>query len=155
MASVNKIIVIGNVGRDPELRYTGNGKAMVQFSLATNHRYQKPDGEWDEQTEWFRIVAWSQLAERVMERIQKGSQAYVEGRLQTRTWTGQDGKDRKEVEIIANTIVSLDRRSEGGGAPYGGERQGQPAAAAAANGGRRGGRAADDIMVDPDDLPFD
>ena len=137
---MNKIIVIGNVGRDPELRYTANGKSMVQFSIATNHRYQDQAGEWQEQTEWFRVIAWNQLAERVMERIQKGSQSYVEGRLQTRTWTGNDGKERKEVEIVANTILSLDRRGEMVGA-------GQAAAPA-----RRGG---DTEFVDPDDLPFD
>jgi len=140
---VNKIIVIGNVGRDPELRYTANGKSMVQFSLATNHRYQRPDGEWDEQTEWFRVVAWNQLAERTMERIQKGGQAYVEGRLQSRTWTGNDGKDRKELEIIANTILSLDRRGEMVGA------------GATANARGAGGAGGDTEMVDPDDLPFD
>lgn len=143
MPSVNKIIVIGNVGRDPELRYTANGKSMVQFSLATNHRYQRPDGEWDEQTEWFRVVAWNQLAERTMERIQKGGQAYVEGRLQSRTWTGNDGKDRKELEIIANTILSLDRRGEMVGA------------GATANARGAGGAGGDTEMVDPDDLPFD
>jgi single-strand DNA-binding protein len=142
LASVNKIIVIGNVGRDPELRYTANGKSMVQFSLATNHSYQRPDGEWEEQTEWFRIIAWNQLAERVMERIQKGSQAYVEGRLQTRTWTGQDGKERKEVEIIANQILRLDRRGE------------PMASGVGAMGGSRRGVDDSDI-VDPDDLPFD
>lgn len=140
MASVNKIIVIGNVGRDPELRYTANGKSMVQFSLATNHNFQKPDGEWEKQTEWFRIVAWSQLAERTMESIQKGSQAYVEGRLQTRTWTGQDGQQRKEIEIIANTILRLDRRGEMAGV------------GAMGNGGRR---EMDNDIVDPDDLPFE
>lgn len=153
MASVNKIIVIGNVGRDPEMRYTANGKTMVQFSLATNHRYQRPDGEWEEQTEWFRVVAWGQTGERVMERIQKGSQAYVEGRLQTRTWTGQDGKERKDVEIIANTIVSLDRRMDA--AAEGGSYQRGDAAPAGAAARRGGGRSTDEMMVDPDDLPFD
>src|SRR3712207_3611640 len=113
---------------------------MVQFSIATNHRYQDQAGEWQEQTEWFRVIAWNQLAERVMERIQKGSQSYVEGRLQTRTWTGNDGKERKEVEIVANTILSLDRRGEMVGA-------GQAMAPA-----RRGG---DPEFVAPDDLPFD
>ncbi len=141
MASVNKIIVIGNVGRDPELRYTANGKSMVTFSIATNHNYQNQNGEWQEQTEWFRVIAWNQLAERVMERIQKGSQAYVEGRLQTRTWTGQDGKERKEVEIVANTILGLDRR--------GGDMNGAPVM----SGGMR--RGAETEIVDPDDLPFD
>ena len=139
MASVNKIIVIGNVGRDPELRYTANGKSMVTFSLATNHNFQNQSGEWQEQTEWFRVIAWNQLAERVMERIQKGSQAYVEGRLQTRTWTGNDGKERKDVEIIANQILALDRRGDMVGAP-------------APGGARRG---SDTEIVDPDDLPFD
>lgn len=142
MASVNKIIVIGNVGRDPELRYTANGKSMVQFSLAANHNYQRPDGEWEEQTEWFRVIAWNQLAERVMERIQKGAQAYVEGRLQTRTWVGQDGRERKDVEIIANQILRLDR-----------ERRGDTVASGAAFGGGR--RDADTDMIDPDDLPFE
>jgi single-strand DNA-binding protein len=143
VASVNKLIVIGNVGRDPELRYTANGKSMVSFSIATNHRYQDQAGEWQEQTEWFRVVAWNQLAERVMERIQKGAQAYVEGRLQTRTWTGNDGKERKDLEIVANTILSLDRRSDMVGAP------------AAVGGGMRAGRGGDTEIVDPDDLPFD
>lgn len=142
MASVNKIIVIGNVGRDPELRYTANGKSMVQFSLAANHNYQRPDGEWEEQTEWFRVIAWNQLAERVMERIQKGAQAYVEGRLQTRTWVGQDGRERKDVEIIASQILRLDR-----------ERRGDTVASGAAfDGGRRD---ADTDVIDPDDLPFE
>jgi single-strand DNA-binding protein len=139
LASVNKIIVIGNVGRDPELRYTANGKSMVKFSLATNHRFQDQNGEWQEQTEWFNVIAWNQLAERVMERVQKGSQAYVEGRLQTRTWTGNDGKDRKDVEIVANTILSLDRRGEMVGVP--------------SSGGMR--RSNETEIVDPDDLPFD
>jgi single-strand DNA-binding protein len=140
LASVNKIIVIGNVGRDPELRYTANGKSMVKFSLATNHRFQDQNGEWQEQTEWFNVIAWNQLGERVMERIQKGSQAYIEGRLQSRTWTGNDGKERKDLEIIANTILSLDRRGDMGAAP------------AMAGGVRRGNETE---IVDPDDLPFD
>jgi single-strand DNA-binding protein len=140
LASVNKIIVIGNVGRDPELRYTANGKSMVKFSLATNHRFQDQNGEWQEQTEWFNVIAWNQLGERVMERIQKGSQAYIEGRLQSRTWTGNDGKERKDLEIIANTILSLDRRSDMVGAP-------------AMGGGARRGNETE--IVDPDDLPFD
>jgi single-strand DNA-binding protein len=139
LASVNKIIVIGNVGRDPELRYTANGKSMVKFSLATNHRFQDQNGEWQEQTEWFNVIAWNQLAERVMERVQKGSQAYVEGRLQTRTWTGNDGKERKDVEIVANTILALDRRGEMAGVPVAG--------------GMR--RSNETEIVDPDDLPFD
>lgn len=146
---MNKIIVIGNVGRDPELRYTPNGKAMASFSLATNHNYQKATGEWEQQTEWFRIIVWSPMAERVVDRIQKGSLAYVEGRLQTRTWTGQDGKERKEIEVIANQVLSLDRRGEGGG--YGG---GAPVGAGSYGGGRRGGDVENDL-VDPDDLPFD
>src|SRR3712207_2394241 len=116
---------------------------MVQFSIATNHRFQDQGGEWQEQTEWFRVIAWNQLAERVMERIQKGSQAYVEGRLQTRVWTGNDGKERKEVEIVANSILSLDRR--------GGDMVGAGQAVAPA---RRGG-GGDTEFVDPDDLPFD
>jgi single-strand DNA-binding protein len=145
LASVNKIIVIGNVGRDPELRYTANGKSMVTFSIATNHNYQNQSGEWQEQTEWFRVIAWNQLAERVMERIQKGSQAYVEGRLQTRVWTGNDGKERKDVEIIANSILSLDRRAAG-------DMVGAGAGAAPAPARRGGG---DTEFVDPDDLPFD
>ena len=141
MASVNKIIVIGNAGRDPELRYTANGKSMVQFSLAVSHRYPKPDGDWAEETEWFRVIAWNQLAERVMERIEKGSNVYVEGRLRTNSWTTTDGKERKDLEIVANTILRLDRRGEMVGAgPMSGSRRGE---------------MGDTEIVDPDDLPFD
>ena len=84
--SLNKAMIIGNLGRDPELRYTATGQAVVQFTVAVNRNYKDAAGEWKEETEWFRVVAWGQLAERTAEHLRKGCKVYGEGRLQTRKW---------------------------------------------------------------------
>ncbi len=106
---LNKIMVIGNLGADPEMRYTPSGSAVTNFSLATNRSYTTSDGERREETEWFRIVAWNQLAEQVNQYLSKGRRAYVEGRLRSSSWEGQDGQTRFRNEIIANTVLFLDR----------------------------------------------
>ena len=106
---LNKIMVIGNLGTDPEMRYTPSGSAVTNFSLATNRSYTTSDGERREETEWFRIVAWNQLAEQVNQYLSKGRKAYVEGRLRSSSWEGQDGQTRFRNEIIANTVLFLDR----------------------------------------------
>ena len=106
---LNKIMVIGNLGTDPEMRYTPSGSAVTNFSLATNRSYTTSDGERREETEWFRIVAWNQLAEQANQYLSKGRKAYVEGRLHSSSWEGQDGQTRFRNEIIANTILFLDR----------------------------------------------
>ncbi len=128
MAGLNKVTLIGNLGRDPELRYTANGQAVANFTLATTESYSKRDGGREERTEWHRIVAWGKLAEICGEYLAKGRQIYVEGRIQTREWEDKDGNKRWTTEIVARNMQMLGRRSEGGtgtdlpepGAPDGG-----------------------------------
>ncbi len=109
MAGLNKVMLIGNLGADPEMRYTANGNAVTTFNVAVNRTYSGPDGERKEETEWFTVVTWNKLAETCSQFLQKGRRAYVEGRLQTRSWDGQDGQRRYKTEVIANTVLFLDR----------------------------------------------
>lgn len=118
MAWLNKIMVIGNVGSDPEMRFTPNGKPVTSFPLATNRFYTTSDGERKRETEWFDVVTWDRQAESCNQFLTKGQRVYVEGRLRTRTWDGQDGQKRFRVEINANRVIFLDRR---GGPGEGGE----------------------------------
>jgi single-strand DNA-binding protein len=119
MASVNKVILVGNVGRDPELRYTQGGQPVASFSVATNERFKDRDGNWKDRTEWHRIVAWARLAEICGEYLRKGSQVYIEGRIQTRDWEDKEGNKRQTTEVVALSMQMLGRRGEGG-APMGG-----------------------------------
>src|SRR5664279_212470 len=118
--SLNKAMIIGNLGRDPEMRYTPNGQAVTQFTVAVNRSYRVGEGG-KEETEWFRVVAWAQLAERTAEHLRKGNKVYVEGRLQTRSWEDKDGQKRYTTELVANDIKALDARprEDGGGEPSG------------------------------------
>ena len=111
MVSVNKIIVVGNLGSEPEMRFTPNGVPVTSFSVATNWRYNTPEGERKEETEWFTIVAWRKLAEQCNQFLTKGRLVYVEGRLRSRTWESQDGQRHHRNEIIANRVSFLDRQS--------------------------------------------
>src|SRR5947209_17755588 len=118
---LNKVILIGNVGRAPEMRFTASGLPITTFSVATSRRRRSPDGEFSDETEWHSIVAWEKLAERLNEQLQKGTKVYVEGRIQTRSWEGQDGQKRYRTEIIANQVLTLSPRPRDGmGAPAGG-----------------------------------
>lgn len=107
----NKLTAIGNVGRDPEMRFTSSGKPVTSFSLATSRFSTASDGERTKETEWFNIVAWSRLAETCNQFLTKGKQVYVEGELRTNTWEGQDGQKRSRVEVHANRVIFLDRRA--------------------------------------------
>ena len=109
MASLNKVMLIGNVGSDPEMRYTPNGKAVTSFRMATNYRYSGPDGERKEETEWFRVNVWGKQAESCNQFLSKGKRVYVEGRLLSRSWEGQDGQMRTSLEVSANRVIFLDR----------------------------------------------
>jgi single-strand DNA-binding protein len=109
MASLNKIMLIGNVGSDPEMRYTPNGKAVTSFRMATNYRYVGSDGERREETEWFRVSVWGKQAESCNQFLSKGRRVYVEGRLRSRNWEGQDGQMRTNLEVSANRVIFLDR----------------------------------------------
>lgn len=128
MASVNKVILVGNVGRDPELRYTQGGQPVASFSIATNERFKDKDGNWKDRTEWHRIVAWGRLAEICGEYLRKGSQVYVEGRIQTRDWEDKEGNKRQTTEIVILSMQMLGRRGDGsgggGGSMGGGEDSG-------------------------------
>jgi single-strand DNA-binding protein len=107
-------MVIGNVGSDPEMRYTPNGSPVTSFSMAVNRNYTTSDGERREETEWFTISAWNQLAEQCNQYLSKGRRVYVEGRLRSSTWTGNDGQVRFRNEINANQVLFLDRRADPG-----------------------------------------
>ena len=107
MASVNKAILIGNLGSDPEIRYTPSGTAVANFNLATHEQWTNKDGEKSEKTEWHRIVAWSRLGEICGEYLKKGSQVYIEGRIQTRAWEDRDGNKRYTTEIVAQAMQML------------------------------------------------
>ncbi|MBM9614435.1 single-stranded DNA-binding protein [Desulfobulbus rhabdoformis] len=122
---INKAILIGNLGADPEIRYTQNGTPVATFRIATTERRKGQDGQVQEMTEWHRIVAWQRLAEICGEYLSKGSKVYIEGRIQTRKWTDQSGVERYTTEINAREMKMLSpRNSPGGGGEYGGSGSG-------------------------------
>ncbi len=110
--SVNKVILVGNLGKDPELRYTASGTAVCNFSLATTERYKDRDGNNQEKTEWHNIVVWRQLAEICGKYLTKGKQIYIEGKLQTRKWDDRDGNTRYTTEIVADQMQMLSRAGD-------------------------------------------
>jgi len=170
MASVNKVILIGNLGRDPEVRYSAEGSAVCNLSLATSFNWRdRNTGERREQTEWHRVVMFGRLAEIAGEYLRKGRPVYIEGRLQTRKWTGQDGVERYTTEIVAEQMQMLGGRGDSSG-DFGGDSFDQtprPAAAPQsaqgaqqsqsggqpASGGQSGG-GMDGFADMDDDIPF-
>ena len=157
---VNKVILIGNAGADPELRYTPGGSAVSNFSIATNESWTNSSGERQERTEWHRIVVWGRLAEICNQYLRKGSKVYIEGKLQTSSWEGQDGVKRYTTEVVARDMQLLDSRGDmdgnyGGGAPQSQQAAPQPqATAATAQSPDDGGAGADPSYTADDDLPF-
>ncbi len=111
MANLNKVMIIGNVGTDPEMRFTPNGNPVTSFRVATSRFFTNPEGERKQETEWFTVTAWNKLAESCNQYLAKGRRAYVEGRLRTRVWEGQDGQKRTQVEIVAERVLFLDRQA--------------------------------------------
>ncbi len=129
--SLNKVLLLGNLGRDPEVRYTASGKAVATFTVATSQRWKDQDGNDQERTEWHRVVAWGRLGEICGEYLSKGKQVFIEGRIQSRDWEDQDGVKRTTVEIVASDMIML---GGGGGHSEGrssdeGRRKQQPAPA--------------------------
>lgn len=110
--SVNKVFLLGNLGKDPELRYTPTQQAVCNFPVATNERRKSADGEWTDHTEWHTVVVWGKQAENCNQFLAKGRQAFIEGRLQTRKWQDQDGKDRYKTEIVASTVQFVGGRGD-------------------------------------------
>ncbi len=115
MASLNRVMIIGNIGNEPEMRFTPNGNPVTSFRVATNRAYTTADGERSEETEWFSVVAWGRLAEQCNQFLAKGRRVYAEGRLRTHVWDSQDGQRHYRTEIVANRVLFLDRR---GTAPF-------------------------------------
>ena len=105
---LNKVMIIGNLGQDPEMRYTPSGKPLTKFRVATNRSWTSADGEKQTETEWFNVVAWGKLAEICNQYLSKGQRVYVEGRLHTRHWTDEDGNYRSATEIVTNEMIMLD-----------------------------------------------
>lgn len=150
MASVNKAILIGNLGRDPEVRYMPNGDAVANMNLATTENWKDKNGEKQEKTEWHRVVMFGKVAEIAGEYLKKGSPVYFEGRIQTRKWTDKEGQERYTTEIVADRMQMLGSRSGGSSQPMPDDAgtapaAGKPAAASQAGGGF------DDME---DDIPF-
>ena len=135
MPSLNKVTIIGNTGQEPEMRFTPGGKPVTSFSVATNWMYTDQSGERKQETEWFNVVAWNRLAEQCNQFLAKGKLVYVEGRLHTRTWEGQDGQSHTRIEVIANRVIFLDRKGSEG---FGGETREETGPA----------------EIEPEDLPF-
>ena len=109
---LNKVMIIGNLGRDPEMRYTPSGRPVTSFSVATSRTWNTSDGERRTETEWFNIVAWGNLAEICNQYLSKGQRVYVEGRLQTRRWEDNDGNKHTSTEVVANEMILLDNRRD-------------------------------------------
>ena len=142
---LNKIQIIGNLGRDPEMRYTPGGTPVTNFSVAVGRRRRGQDDQMAEETDWFRVVCWDKLAEIADQYLKKGMRVYVEGRVQIRKYTGNDGTERTSVDVVANDMIMLSGRDEGGttGRDDGGARR-EPVSS----------RSSDAVDDDFDDLPF-
>ena len=160
--SVNKVILVGRLGRDPETRYTGSGQAVANFSVATDESYKDRNGERQKRTEWHRITAWGKLAEICQQYLKKGTMVYIEGRIQSREWQDKEGQKRTSFDIVANTMKMLSSRGDaaaaagaggtGGSASRGGDDFDQSAPAEENYGG--GGGQAGGPEISDEDIPF-
>jgi single-strand DNA-binding protein len=154
MASVNKVILIGNLGKDPEVRYLPSGDAVTNISVATTDTWKDKSGEKQEHTEWHRVAFFGKTAEIAGEYLKKGSPVYIEGRIRTRKWQDKEGQDRYSTEIVADRMQLLGGRGAGGGGGGGGEpmaREPATASASASKAPARKGGAFDEM---DDDIPF-
>ena len=159
--SVNKVILVGRLGRDPETRYTGSGQAVANFSVATDETYKDRNGERQKRTEWHKIVVWGKQAEIAQQYLKKGSLIFIEGRIQSREWQDKEGQKRTSFEIVATNFRMLGGRAEGaaagagagGGASRGGEDFDQSAPAEDSYGGGGAGAPAGPEISD-EDIPF-
>lgn len=161
--SFNKIILVGNLGRDPELRYTPQGTAVCSFSMATNERRRDKSGEFQDVTTWFRVTLWGNQAENAAKYLQKGRPVYIEGRLRVEEWTDRDNNNRYTLEVNATDMQFIGSRADGGGGDYSGggpeeeaTHSGPPSAAAGSGGSASaaGGSAAPAAAPSDDDIPF-
>ena len=157
MAGVNKVILLGHLGRDPEMRYQPSGGAIANFSIATSETFKDKEGNKQERTEWHRVVLFGRTAEIAGEYLRKGSMAYVEGRLQTRKWTDKEGQERYTTEIIGDRLQLVGARGGGGGgaASFDEEDQSRPSGGGSSAGGARKNEMPPAPAEDfDDDIPF-
>jgi single-strand DNA-binding protein len=160
--SYNKIIIIGNLGRDPELSYTPQGTAVCKFSVATNERRRDKSGEQQDITTWFRVSAWGKQAENISRYLTKGRKVYIEGRLHVEEWNDREGKPRQSLEVNASEVQFIDGPGGGGGGggegiPVRSQQSGAGAGAPSGGGGPRGGGGrppADGGDIEDDEIPF-
>ncbi|MBN1957409.1 MAG: single-stranded DNA-binding protein [Desulfuromonadales bacterium] len=159
--SVNKVILVGNLGKDPELRYTPSGTAVATFSLATTERYKDRDGNRQEKTEWHNIVAWRQLAEICGKFLHKGKQVYIEGKIQTRSYDDRDGNKRYITEIVVDQMQMLGSRDDSQGGGYGsgqsynqGGQDYRPASQDKRGGAKQESDFEDPVFNPDDEIPF-
>jgi len=163
--SVNKVILVGRLGRDPETRYTGGGQAVANFSVATDETYKDKNGERQKRTEWHKIVVWGKQAEIAQQYLKKGSLIFIEGRIQSREWQDKEGQKRTSFEIVASNFRMLGGRADGaaagagagGGTSRGGDdfdNQAGPAEDTYGGGGSGGGHAPAGPEISDEDIPF-
>lgn len=146
MAGVNKVILVGNLGKDPEVRHLENGTAVANFPIATSESYKDRDGNRVDQTEWHNVVVWRKLAEIAESYLKKGSQIYLEGKLRTRSWDDPQGNKRYTTEVVADTFTMLGKREDAGGM--------QGSANYQAPSAPQNNAAANNTVEEEDDLPF-
>ena len=153
--TLNKMLIIGNLGADPELRYTPSGKAVTELRVAVNNNQRGADGEWVEETLWFRVSVWEQAAERLAEQLRKGNKIFAEGQLRVREYESRDGEKRQSLELAFARVVNLERRSrdEAGEGQYGGGSYGDAPPAVRPRGAENRSSAPGQEM-DVDDIPF-
>ncbi len=154
MQSLNRAQIIGHLTRDPELKYTPNGQAVTSFGVATNMVWKDKDGQKQERAEFHNIVAWRKLAEICAEYIKKGRQVYIEGRLQTRDWEGQDGVKRYRTEIVADNVVFLGSRNDASASSASADKPAAKTPKADSKAGESGKKAKGEEEVNIDDIPF-
>lgn len=155
--TLNKIMIIGNLGADPELRYTPGGKAVTELRVAVNDNRKGPDGEWIEETLWFRVSVWEQQAERMAEQLRKGNKIYAEGQLKAREYEARDGQKKTSLELAFARVVNLERRprdDEGGGPGSGEGARDDAPPAVRPRGAGQGSAGAPREDMDVDDIPF-
>ena len=152
--TLNKMLIIGNLGADPELRYTPGGKAVTNLRVAVNNRHRGQDGEWQEETQWFRVELWDQAAERAAEQFRKGNKVFAEGQLRVREFEGNDGQKRTSVEIRFARVISLERRDPGEAFGIGEAASDAPPAAVPRGAPDAATEGTATETVDLDDIPF-
>jgi single-strand DNA-binding protein len=153
--SLNRVTLIGNLGKDPEVKFTPSGTPVAKITLATNERFKDKAGEWQDRTEWHNVVLWQRLAEIAGEYLKKGSKVYIEGRLQTRSWDDKTTNQKKYMtEVVAGDLILLGGRGEGGGSDFGGQARGAAAVGSSFDQRAPEAESPTSAPISDEDIPF-